>query len=165
SYGEVFLLKRSRHNKDKNRDLSAGSDRGTKRRKSSKDAESSRDSRSRKRSLQVPLKTPPNLDIILLVSLPIQRSQVIVLKTQAYNKIRSSSQETMINNPLTRRLPKPSSLRNLNDIQLLILIGIRDDKLTFDLLKPGLVKLCMLKNLPLHLMSSMILHLIFLHLS
>ncbi|GJU56820.1 hypothetical protein Tco_1234586 [Tanacetum coccineum] len=47
SYGEIFLLKRSRDEKDKDRDPSAGSDRGMKRRKSSKDAESSRDSRSK----------------------------------------------------------------------------------------------------------------------
>ncbi|GJT24540.1 hypothetical protein Tco_0894477 [Tanacetum coccineum] len=46
TYGEVFMLKRSRDDSDKDRDPSAGSDRGTKRRKSSKEAESSRDSRS-----------------------------------------------------------------------------------------------------------------------
>nr|GEU90730.1 hypothetical protein [Tanacetum cinerariifolium] len=45
SHGEVFSLKRSRDDKDKDRDPSAGSDRGEKRRKSSKDAESSRDSK------------------------------------------------------------------------------------------------------------------------
>ncbi|GJV53913.1 hypothetical protein Tco_1449654 [Tanacetum coccineum] len=44
TYGEVFTLKRSRDDKDKDRDPSAGSDQGTKRRKSSKEAESSRDS-------------------------------------------------------------------------------------------------------------------------
>ncbi|GJV55196.1 hypothetical protein Tco_1456201 [Tanacetum coccineum] len=49
SYGEVFSLKRSRDEKDKDRDPSAGSDRGTKRRKSSKDVESSRDSRSKEK--------------------------------------------------------------------------------------------------------------------
>nr|GEV93615.1 retrovirus-related Pol polyprotein from transposon TNT 1-94 [Tanacetum cinerariifolium] len=49
SYGEVFLLKRSRDDKDKDQDPSAGSDRWTKRRKSSKDAESSRDSRSKEK--------------------------------------------------------------------------------------------------------------------
>ncbi|GJT98539.1 hypothetical protein Tco_1094057 [Tanacetum coccineum] len=38
SYGEVFLLKRSRDEKDKDRDPSTGSDRGTKRRKSIKDS-------------------------------------------------------------------------------------------------------------------------------
>nr|GEY37680.1 hypothetical protein [Tanacetum cinerariifolium] len=47
SYGEVFSLKRSQDDKDKDQDASAGSDRGTKRRKSSNDAESSRDSRRR----------------------------------------------------------------------------------------------------------------------
>nr|GEV59842.1 retrovirus-related Pol polyprotein from transposon TNT 1-94 [Tanacetum cinerariifolium] len=45
SYGEVFSLKRSRDDKDKDQDPFAGSDRGTKRMKSSKDAESSRDSK------------------------------------------------------------------------------------------------------------------------
>ncbi|GJW45629.1 hypothetical protein Tco_0077275 [Tanacetum coccineum] len=49
SYGEVFSLKMSRDDSDKDRDPSAGSDRGKKRRKSSKDAESSRDSRSKKK--------------------------------------------------------------------------------------------------------------------
>ncbi|GKC62608.1 hypothetical protein Tco_1095206, partial [Tanacetum coccineum] len=47
-YGEVFSLKRSR-DEDKDQDPSAGSDRGKKRRNSSKDAESSRDSRSKEK--------------------------------------------------------------------------------------------------------------------
>ncbi|GJV83008.1 hypothetical protein Tco_1522906 [Tanacetum coccineum] len=49
SYGEVFSLKRSRDDIDKDQDPSAGSDRGTKRRKSNKDAESSRDLRSKEK--------------------------------------------------------------------------------------------------------------------
>ncbi|GJW01240.1 hypothetical protein Tco_1556491 [Tanacetum coccineum] len=49
SYGKVFSLKRSRDDSDKDRDPSAGSDRGKKRRKSSKDVESSRDSRSKEK--------------------------------------------------------------------------------------------------------------------
>nr|GEZ76705.1 hypothetical protein [Tanacetum cinerariifolium] len=40
TYGEVFTLKRSRDEKDKDQDPSAGSDRGPKKRKSSKEAES-----------------------------------------------------------------------------------------------------------------------------
>ncbi|GJQ94277.1 hypothetical protein Tco_0005416 [Tanacetum coccineum] len=40
TYGEVFMLKRSRDDRDKDQDPSARSDRGTKRRKSSKEAES-----------------------------------------------------------------------------------------------------------------------------
>ncbi|GJV31836.1 hypothetical protein Tco_1392236 [Tanacetum coccineum] len=47
TYGEIFTLKRSRDDKDKDQDPSAGSDRGTKRRKSSKEAESSRDPKSK----------------------------------------------------------------------------------------------------------------------
>ncbi|GKC84223.1 hypothetical protein Tco_1139940 [Tanacetum coccineum] len=45
TYGEVFTLKRSRDDKDKDQDISAGSDRGMKRRKSSKEAESPKDQR------------------------------------------------------------------------------------------------------------------------
>ncbi|GJX85771.1 hypothetical protein Tco_0336545 [Tanacetum coccineum] len=47
TYGEVFTLKRTRYDKDKDQDPSVGSDRGTKRRKSSKEVESSRDPRSK----------------------------------------------------------------------------------------------------------------------
>ncbi|GJY12058.1 hypothetical protein Tco_0381367 [Tanacetum coccineum] len=47
TYGEIFSLKRSQDDKDKDQDPSAGSDRGTKRRKSSKNAESSRDQKSK----------------------------------------------------------------------------------------------------------------------
>nr|GEW00891.1 hypothetical protein [Tanacetum cinerariifolium] len=49
TYSEVFTLKRSRDDIDKDQDPSARSDRGTKRRKSSKEAESSRDSRSKEK--------------------------------------------------------------------------------------------------------------------
>ncbi|GJR93886.1 hypothetical protein Tco_0266060 [Tanacetum coccineum] len=44
-YGDAVILKRGRHDQDKDEDPSAGSDRGTKRRKSGKDVESSIDSR------------------------------------------------------------------------------------------------------------------------
>ncbi|GJZ85325.1 hypothetical protein Tco_0650664 [Tanacetum coccineum] len=47
TYDEIFTLKRSRDDKDQDQDPSAGLDRGTKRRKSSKDAESSRDPKSK----------------------------------------------------------------------------------------------------------------------
>nr|GEW48027.1 putative ribonuclease H-like domain-containing protein [Tanacetum cinerariifolium] len=80
------------------------------------------------RSLQVPIKTPLNLDKSLSASLPMQRSQVILLKTQACNKIKSSSREKMMNNPLIRRLPQPTGSRNPKDLQLLILIGIRTEE-------------------------------------
>ncbi|GJS89569.1 hypothetical protein Tco_0772205 [Tanacetum coccineum] len=49
SYGDVVLLKRGRDDQDKDEDPSAGSDRGTKRRKSGKDAESSKDLRSKEK--------------------------------------------------------------------------------------------------------------------
>ncbi|GJT68263.1 hypothetical protein Tco_1019743 [Tanacetum coccineum] len=49
TYGEVFTLKRSQDDKDKDQDPSVGSDRGSKRRKSRKEAESSTDSRSKEK--------------------------------------------------------------------------------------------------------------------
>nr|GEV00413.1 hypothetical protein [Tanacetum cinerariifolium] len=49
TYGEAFTLKRSRDGSDKDRDPFAGSDRGTKRKKSSKEAESSKDSMSKEK--------------------------------------------------------------------------------------------------------------------
>nr|GFA23071.1 hypothetical protein [Tanacetum cinerariifolium] len=49
SYGEVFLLKRSRDERDKDQDPSPILDQGTKRRKSSKDAKSSRDLKSKEK--------------------------------------------------------------------------------------------------------------------
>ncbi|GKC79945.1 hypothetical protein Tco_1130719 [Tanacetum coccineum] len=61
TYGEVFTLKRSRDEKDKDQGPSAGSDRGTKRRKSSKEAESQKDPRSKGRKFKKP-KRPPNPD-------------------------------------------------------------------------------------------------------
>ncbi|GKA84020.1 hypothetical protein Tco_0805615 [Tanacetum coccineum] len=45
TYGEVFSLKIGHDDQDKDQDTFVGSDRGTKRRKSSKDVESSKDSR------------------------------------------------------------------------------------------------------------------------
>nr|GFB31031.1 hypothetical protein [Tanacetum cinerariifolium] len=49
SYGEEFSLKRSRDDREKDRDTFVGSERGMKRRKSSKDVESFRDSRSKEK--------------------------------------------------------------------------------------------------------------------
>ncbi|GKD16490.1 hypothetical protein Tco_1205648 [Tanacetum coccineum] len=111
SYGEVFSLKRSRDEKDKDQDASAGSDRGTKRRKSSKYAESSKDSMSKEKKSSSTSKDASQSQHKSFGNLPMQRSQVILLKTQACNKIKSSSRETMMNNPLIRRLPKLTGLR------------------------------------------------------
>nr|GEV07292.1 hypothetical protein [Tanacetum cinerariifolium] len=110
SYGDVFSLKRSRNERDKDRDPFAGSGRGTKRRKSSKDDVSSRDSKSKERSLQVPLKTPPNLDISLPTSLPMQRSQVILKRRQ----VDFRPPQTWISQVAHAEEP-PSSFDELND--------------------------------------------------
>nr|GEX36533.1 hypothetical protein [Tanacetum cinerariifolium] len=141
SYAEVFSLKRSRDDKYKDQDPSVGSNQRTKKGNQVKMLCYSEIQGQRKRSPQAPLNTPLNVNVSLLTSLPMQRSQVILLKTRACNKIKSLSRETMMNNPFTRRLPKLTGSRNLSDLQLLILIGVRENMLTFDLLKPGLVKL------------------------
>nr|GEW48947.1 retrovirus-related Pol polyprotein from transposon TNT 1-94 [Tanacetum cinerariifolium] len=52
------------------------------------------------------------------------RSQVIQLKTQESNKIKSSSHETMMNNLLTRRLPKLAGSRNPNGFGNLLINGL-----------------------------------------
>ncbi|GKE70342.1 hypothetical protein Tco_1528414, partial [Tanacetum coccineum] len=49
SYGEVFSLKRTRDDSNKDQDPSVGSDRRKKRKKSSKDVESSKYSRSKEK--------------------------------------------------------------------------------------------------------------------
>ncbi|GJY52613.1 hypothetical protein Tco_0443460 [Tanacetum coccineum] len=131
SYGEVFSLKRSQEDRDKDRDPFAGSDRVTKRRKSSKDAVSSRDSRSKEKKSSSTSKDASQSNISLPASLPMQMSQVILFKTQACNKIKSSSRETKMNSPLTRRLPKPTGSRNPSDLQLLILIRLNDTSFDF----------------------------------
>ncbi|GJW99959.1 hypothetical protein Tco_0183873 [Tanacetum coccineum] len=63
TYGEVFSLKRSQDDKDKDQDPFAGFDRGTKRRKSSKDVESSRDPKSKESKSTISSKGAPALII------------------------------------------------------------------------------------------------------
>ncbi|GKG13881.1 hypothetical protein Tco_0350841, partial [Tanacetum coccineum] len=137
TYGEVFLLKRSRDDKDKDQDPSAESDRELKRRKSSKDVESSKDSRSKEK------KSPS-------ISKDASKSQHKSSGKSAYAEEPSHTIENpevqqnqkfdmgnMMNNPLTRRLQRPTGLRNPSDLQLLILNGVKDNMLTSDLLRPG----------------------------
>ncbi|GKB35481.1 hypothetical protein Tco_0880423 [Tanacetum coccineum] len=126
SYGDVVLLKRGRDDQDKDEDPSARSDRGTKRRKYGNVAETSKDSRSKEKKSSSTSKDASHHKF--MASLPMQRSQVTLLKTQECNKIKSSSRGTTMNNPLTRRLPKLIGLRNPSDLQLIILIGVRDVK-------------------------------------
>nr|GEX95206.1 hypothetical protein [Tanacetum cinerariifolium] len=202
----------SRDESDKDGDPSARSDRGTKRRKPSKDAESSRLSNSKEKKEEAQAKKKEYIELVdstlktiikkeVNTPLPKILSQAIsdvatpIIEKNVTESLEAAlltsksahaeepshtvedssmkqdqefvtrDNETMTNNPLTRRLPKLIGSRNPSDLQLLILIGVRDDKLTFDLLRPRLVKLHVLKNLLLHLMDSMILLLISLHLS
>nr|GEX91625.1 reverse transcriptase domain-containing protein [Tanacetum cinerariifolium] len=109
----IFSLKRSRDDKDKDQDPFTRLDRGTKRRKSSKEAEPSRDSRSKEKSLQVPLKMPPNLNISLSKNLSMQKSQIILLKTQEFNKIKSLTRTWIIQ--VAHAEEPPTSFDELND--------------------------------------------------
>ncbi|GJV41960.1 hypothetical protein Tco_1420400 [Tanacetum coccineum] len=111
TYGETVSFKRRRDEEDKDEEPSAGSNRGSKRRRAGKEPESTSAPKEK--------------------TLPMQRSQVTLLKTQACNKIKSSSRETMMNNPLTRRLPKLTGSRNPSDLQLLILIRFNDTSFDF----------------------------------
>ncbi|GJT02929.1 hypothetical protein Tco_0824098 [Tanacetum coccineum] len=76
-----------------------------KRRKSSKDAELSKDSRSKEKKTSSTSKDASKSQHKSFGKSAHAESQVILLKTQACNKIKSSSRETMMNNPLTRRKP------------------------------------------------------------
>ncbi|GJU65504.1 hypothetical protein Tco_1247339 [Tanacetum coccineum] len=63
AYGNTYLLKRDRADKDKDEDPSAGSDRGSKKRKTCKEAEPSKKKSPRVLSLQVHQKVLPSLHI------------------------------------------------------------------------------------------------------
>nr|GEZ73208.1 hypothetical protein [Tanacetum cinerariifolium] len=103
SYGEVFSLKRSRDDKDKDQDPSVGSDRGTKIWKSSKDPESFRDSRSKEKksstiSKDVSQSQHKSFDKSAHVEEPIH-----TVENSGIQQDQESSWETMMNNSLTRR--------------------------------------------------------------
>nr|GFA63366.1 hypothetical protein [Tanacetum cinerariifolium] len=70
TYGEIFTLKRNRDDKDKDQDPSAGSERWTKRRKSSRDAESSWDLKS-KESINIAHEENPTTTFDELMDTPI----------------------------------------------------------------------------------------------
>nr|GEV15193.1 hypothetical protein [Tanacetum cinerariifolium] len=127
SYGEVFSLKRSQDEKDKDQDPSAGSDRGTKRRKSKDPSHTVDDSG--------------------------------VKQDQEFGMGNNDEQ------PTDKEATKDDWFKKPKQPPTPDLIGIRDNMLTPDLLRPELVKLLMLKNLILHLMSLWIPLLTSLHLT
>ncbi|GJR34262.1 hypothetical protein Tco_1209946 [Tanacetum coccineum] len=83
SYGEVFSLKRSRDDSDKDRDPSVGLGRGKKRRKSSKDDESSRDSRSKEKKSSITSKDASQSQHKSFGKSAHARSQVTLFETRA----------------------------------------------------------------------------------
>ncbi|GJZ16591.1 hypothetical protein Tco_0552268 [Tanacetum coccineum] len=76
SYGEVFSLKRSRDEKDKDQDPPLDQTEGQKEENRVKMLSPPKIQGQRKRSLQVHLKKPPNLNISLLENLPMRKSQI-----------------------------------------------------------------------------------------
>nr|GEV38420.1 hypothetical protein [Tanacetum cinerariifolium] len=88
TYGEVFTLKRSQDEKDKNQDLSARSDRGTKKRSLARNLSHKKIQGQRKESHQAPLKIPLTLIISHLASLPMKRSQVTQLMTPECKRVK-----------------------------------------------------------------------------
>ncbi|GKA21445.1 hypothetical protein Tco_0701434 [Tanacetum coccineum] len=95
TYGEVFTLKRSRDDRDKYRDPSDGSNQRTKRRKSSKEAESSRDLSSKEKKSSSTSKDASNLNISLPASLLIQRIQTWISQVAHAKEPRTSFDELM----------------------------------------------------------------------
>ncbi|GKF68533.1 hypothetical protein Tco_0198212 [Tanacetum coccineum] len=83
---DVYSLKRGRKDKEKDEDPSAGSDRGLKKRKLSKDAEPTTE--PKKKDLRLALLKAPSLNQNLLVSLFNQRNQCLRLQTQSCRKIK-----------------------------------------------------------------------------
>ncbi|GKD50433.1 hypothetical protein Tco_1279409 [Tanacetum coccineum] len=153
-HGEVFSLKRSRDDKDKDQDPSAGSDRGTKRRKSSKGDEPSRDLKSMESKSTSSFKGTSRSQHKSSGNYAHAEEPSYIVEDSECNKIKSLTRGAMMNHPMMMLFPRMTGTRNLSNLRKLILIGIRDNKLISDHLKPGSVTLLMLKNLPLLLILN-----------
>nr|GEV15579.1 hypothetical protein [Tanacetum cinerariifolium] len=165
SYGNVVLLKRGHDDKDKDQDPFARSDRGMKRRRTCKDADSSKDPRSKeKRSTRSSKEASKSRHTSFGKSIHSEEPSYNVEDTSKHQDQEYVMGKQM-NNPMTGRLLKPTGSRNLKDLPLLIMTRVRDVRSTSDHLRLGLAKLLELKNLLLHTMSSMPLHSTSLHLS
>nr|GEX17139.1 hypothetical protein [Tanacetum cinerariifolium] len=145
---------RSQDDIDKDQDPSARSDRGTKRRKSSKEVELSRDSRSKEKKSSSTSKDASHSQHKTFGKYAHAEDPSHTVDDSGVQQNQEFDKDNNDEQPLTRRFPRLTGLKNSSDLQLLILIGIRDNMLTFDLLGPGLVKLLVLKNLLLYLMRS-----------
>ncbi|GJV65980.1 hypothetical protein Tco_1476808 [Tanacetum coccineum] len=120
AYGEVFSLKRSRDEKYKDRDPSAGSDQGTKRRKSSKDVESSIYSRLKEKKSSSTSKDASQSQHKSSGKSAHAEEPSHTVEDSGMQKIKILSRETMMNNPLTRSQvahaeEPPTSFDELND--------------------------------------------------
>nr|GEU77072.1 hypothetical protein [Tanacetum cinerariifolium] len=165
TYGEVFTLKRSQEDKDKDQDPSARSGRGTKRRKSSEDVESSRDPKSKEskstsyskdtsRSQHKSSGKPAHVEdpSHIVGDSRVQQNQEFDMGNND-EKLddEAASKVDWFKKPEKPPTPNPDwNKRNM---------------LTSDLLKLGLVKLLVQKILLLHSMSLRIFQLTSLHLS
>ncbi|GJW51231.1 hypothetical protein Tco_0092582, partial [Tanacetum coccineum] len=111
----VNSLKRSRKDKDKDEDPSAGSDRGLKKRKTSKDVEPKKVQKLKNHSLAYP--KAPSLNQNLLESLFSQRNQSLRLQIQICHKIKRRTRVMMMKNPRERLHLNMIGLPNLNDLK------------------------------------------------
>nr|GFA28789.1 hypothetical protein [Tanacetum cinerariifolium] len=154
TYGKVFTLKKSQDDKDKDQDPSAGSNRGTKRRKSYKEAESYRDSRSKEKKSSNTSKDASHYQHKPSVkSARVEEPSHTVddSRVQQNQKFDTGNNDEQ---PADKEVSKADWFKKPERPLTLDIDWNKDNMLTFDLLRPGLVKLLMLKNLLLHLMGS-----------
>nr|GEU65484.1 hypothetical protein [Tanacetum cinerariifolium] len=114
-------IEKGRDDQDKDEDLSAGSDRGMKRRKSGKDVESSKDSRSKEKKSSSTFKDASHHKSSGKSSHAEKPSHTV--EDSCMQQDKSLLRGTTMNNSLTMMLPKLTGSRNPSGLQLLILIG------------------------------------------
>ncbi|GKD46041.1 hypothetical protein Tco_1270686 [Tanacetum coccineum] len=137
SYGEVFSLKRSQDDSDKDQDPSIGSDRGKKRRKSSKDVEYSRYSRSKEEKFSSTSKDASqsqhkSFDKSAHAEEPSHTVEDSGMQQNQKFIMRDNDEQ-----PTDREVTKADWFKKPERPPTIDLIGVRDDKLTSDLLRLG----------------------------
>nr|GFD10392.1 hypothetical protein [Tanacetum cinerariifolium] len=136
TYGDVVTLKRGRDDQDKHEDPSAGSNRGMKRRKSSKDVEPSKGSKSKEskssRSSKGTQSQPKSSGKSTQAKEPIFEAADTKMQYDQRNEFGHLDINLIIRLLLSMIGPK-----NLTSLQLLIMLGINQNMLTLDRLKNG----------------------------
>nr|GEV87111.1 retrovirus-related Pol polyprotein from transposon TNT 1-94 [Tanacetum cinerariifolium] len=140
-YEDVVLLKRGHDDKDNDQDPSTGSDREMKRQRTGKEADSSKDPRSKEKRSTSSFKEASK-------SRHTSSGKSVHLEEPSHNVEDTSKHQDQeyvmgkqMNNPMIGRLLNPNGSRNLKDLPLLILTGVRDVGSTSDHLRLGSAKL------------------------